>query len=216
MLISSRQCPHCGISISALDRFCGACGSRVSRLCPRCEHDVANDLPFCNYCGQPLAPVEPGEPMSRTDQIQLLYRAEVGAFEDKLQELQKRLTQRRQKALRKRGIELAVFFLVLAAVAVWGAPFLERTWNAYIFSLTIPGPIISFLLSVLVILVVGYAMQVRQSSDNAKMDELRARMMLTRERLEETLLRQGAWKDKHQAESGELLLSGSASQATKT
>ncbi len=201
MVTSSRRCPRCGLSLSLLDRYCSACGTRVSRPCPRCEHDVPTDLPFCNYCGQLLAPMDTPEPLSRTDQVSLLFQTEKRAFEDKLLELRRRLNRVRRMALLKRGIELAVFLCVLAVVAIWGAPFLEDKWNALLSGSPARGLVLSFLFSVLVVLLVGYGMQVRQSGDNQRMDELRARLILAQERLEDTRDREQAWKVKNPSEA---------------
>lgn len=53
--IAAGDCPQCGHSYDAGDRFCARCGASLSQACPNCGHSYdVSDL-FCSKCGQRLA-----------------------------------------------------------------------------------------------------------------------------------------------------------------
>lgn len=197
MAISYRRCPRCGFPLTAMDRYCGACGHRASRVCPRCEHEVPTELPYCNYCGQPLAPLDVEDPLPRAERVKLLYETEVKAFQGKVAELKMRQAQQRRRALRKRGVELAVFLLILVALVLWGAPAIDAHWKDVFAQSPGRSMVVSFLCSVLIVLAAGYILQVRQSHDNAEIEELRVRLFLARQRLEEAQEREDDWVRVH-------------------
>ncbi len=140
-----------------------------------------------------MAPVETSEKLPRAEQVRLLYLKELEAFKDKVTELQARIRFARRRSIRKRGFELALFMVFLVVVVAWGAPFFERQVNQ-VFSLSpARGILIPFLAAVLVVLAAAYFLQARQSSENAEIEELRSRLLLARERLEEVKSRYPEW-----------------------
>jgi hypothetical protein len=52
--VAAGDCPQCGHSYDADDRFCAHCGAALIQTCPNCGHSYdAGDL-FCSKCGQGL------------------------------------------------------------------------------------------------------------------------------------------------------------------
>lgn len=52
--MAAGNCPQCGHTFDAGDRFCVRCGASLIQACPHCGHAYeAGDL-FCSKCGQKL------------------------------------------------------------------------------------------------------------------------------------------------------------------
>jgi len=139
--------------------------------------------------------METQEKLPREDRVRLLMARELHAFQDKVTELRSRLLYARRRALRKRGVELAFFLAILFCLVFFAAPFIDTAWKDILARSPTRSMIFSILSSVMLVLILGYIFQVRQFQEGGDIEELRSRLILARERLEEARERARDWTD---------------------